>query len=107
MVGPRAGNCARSDHYTYAMKRIALIPFIALARPVFAAGAFADTLDVGDGVKLWYTIKGHGDAPPIIVVHGGPGMDSGSLRGDLGPLEVKHRLLYYDQRGGGRSSLPA
>ena len=34
-------------------------------------------------------------------------MDSGSLSGDLGPLEVKHRLLYYDQRGGGRSSLPA
>jgi proline iminopeptidase len=89
------------------MKRIALIPFVTLALPAFASGAFADTLDVGDGVKLWYTIKGHGDAPPIIVVHGGPGMDSGSLSGDLGPLEAKHRLLYYDQRGGGRSSLPA
>jgi len=89
------------------MKRIALVPFLALALPAFAASALADTLDVGDGVKIWYAIKGQGDGPPIIVVHGGPGMDSGSLSGDLGPLEAKHRLLYYDQRGGGRSSLPA
>jgi proline iminopeptidase len=86
------------------MKRIALAAFGALA---FPALALADTLDVGDGVALWYTVKGQGDRPPIIVVHGGPGMDSGSLSGDLAPLEAKHRLLYYDQRGGGRSSLPA
>ncbi len=85
------------------MKRIGLALF-ALACPVLAR---AETLDVGDGVKIWYTIKGQGAAPPIVVVHGGPGMDSGSLSGDLGPLEARHRLLYYDQRGGGRSSLPA
>src|SRR5438552_15478616 len=96
------------ENYTDAMKRIALVPFLfALAFAAFAAAAPADTLDVGDGVKVWYTIRGQGDGPPIIVVHGGPGMDSGSLSGDLGPLEAKHRLLYYDQRGGGRSSLPA
>ncbi len=83
------------------MKRLALALF-AMALP-----AFADTLDVGGGVTIWYMIRGHGDAPPILVVHGGPGLDSGTLSGDLGPLEAKHRLLYYDQRGGGRSSLPA
>ncbi len=89
------------------MKRIVLAAFGALAFPAFAALVLADTLDVGDGVKVWYTIQGHGKGAPIIVVHGGPGMDSGSLSGDLVPLEAKHRLLYYDQRGGGRSSLPA
>src|SRR3954454_19839974 len=89
------------------MKRIAVVLFCALALSALAASARTDTLDVGDGVKVWYTIEGQGGGPPIIVVHGGPGMDSGSLRGDLGPLEAKHRLLYYDQRGGGRSSLPA
>jgi proline iminopeptidase len=34
-------------------------------------------------------------------------MDANSLAADLVPLERKHRLVYYDQRGGGRSSLPA
>jgi proline iminopeptidase len=41
------------------------------------------------------------------VIHGGPGMDHGSLAADLAPLERRHRLIYYDQRGGGRSTLPA
>jgi proline iminopeptidase len=63
-------------------------------------------LHVSDNQTIWYTIKGHGNKPPIIVIHGGPGMDSGSLSGDLTPLEKDHRLVYYDQRGGGRSSLP-
>lgn len=89
------------------MKPIAMVAFGVLAFPVFAGVARADTLDVGGGVALWYTIQGQGKGAPIVVVHGGPGMDSGSLRGDLVALEAKHRLLYYDQRGGGRSSLPA
>ena len=73
----------------------------------YAANLFGATLNVGDGQKSWYTIKGHRDKPPIIVIHGGPGMDSNSLAADFAPLEKDHRLVYYDQRGGGRSSLPA
>jgi proline iminopeptidase len=42
------------------MKRIALVAFVVLVCPAFAAVALADTLDVGDGVAIWYTIKGHG-----------------------------------------------
>jgi proline iminopeptidase len=60
---------------------------------------------VGDGVHLFVEQRGHGS--PIIVIHGGPGMDHGSLSADLVPLERRHRLIYYDQRGGGRSTLPA
>jgi proline iminopeptidase len=82
------------------VKRLILLALIAPA-------AFASTLDVGDGVKIWYAIRGHGDKPPIIVIHGGPGMDSNSVAADFVPLEAKRRLVYYDQRGGGRSSLPA
>src|SRR5581483_12448822 len=66
---------------------------------------FLAILHLADNQTIWYTIKGKG--APIVVIHGGPGMDSGSLRGDLTPLEANHRLVYYDQRGGGRSSLPA
>lgn len=58
-----------------------------------------------DGVKLWYEEVGKGS--PIIVVHGGPGMDHGSLAADLEPLTHTHRLIYYDQRGGGLSTLPS
>jgi proline iminopeptidase len=39
------------------------------------------------------------------MIHGGPGMDSGYMVADFAPLAERHRLLYYDQRGGGRSDL--
>lgn len=54
-------------------------------------------------MRLWYTTRGRGT--PVIVIHGGPGMDHNSLAADLGPLEQHHRVIYYDQRGGGRSTL--
>ena len=47
------------------MKQVALAGFVTLALPAFAAAARADTLDVGDGVKIWYSIKGHGGGAPI------------------------------------------
>ena len=56
------------------------------------------------GVHLWFEEVGQGS--PIVVVHGGPGMDHASLSADLEPLTRNHRLIYYDQRGGGRSTLP-
>jgi len=62
-------------------------------------------VDVGDGVRLWTAEEGKGS--PVIVIHGGPGMDHGSLAADLAPLAKHHRVIYYDQRGGGRSTLPA
>jgi proline iminopeptidase len=55
-------------------------------------------------VTIWWTSAGSG--PPVVVIHGGPGLDHGSLRADLAPLERSHTVVYYDQRGGGRSSLP-
>ena len=61
-------------------------------------------VDAGDGVRLWYETVGRGT--PVVVIHGGPGMDHNSLAADLVPLTRHHRVVYYDQRGGGRSSLP-
>jgi proline iminopeptidase len=84
------------------MRKLLFTLLLLLAKPSFAAGAF---VDAADGVRLWYEVRGKGSA--IIVIHGGPGMDSGSVAADLVPLERKHRVVYYDQRGGGRSTLPA
>jgi proline iminopeptidase len=61
-------------------------------------------VDVGNNIQLY--VEEHGRGTPIVVIHGGPGMDHASLKADLAPLERKHRVIYYDQRGGGRSTLP-
>ncbi|PWU02525.1 MAG: hypothetical protein C5B51_20510, partial [Terriglobia bacterium] len=45
---------------------------------------------------------GHG--PPIIVLHGGPDFDHSYLLPDLDRLADAFRLIYYDQRGRGRSA---
>jgi proline iminopeptidase len=55
-----------------------------------------------DDARLFYEVVGSGD--PIIVVHGGPGLDHAYLRPGLDALATRHTLVYYDQRGTGRSS---
>lgn len=55
-----------------------------------------------DDARLFYEVLGEGD--PIIVVHGGPGLDHAYLRPGLDVLAARNTLIYYDQRGTGRSS---
>ncbi len=58
-----------------------------------------------DSARLYYRIIGHG-ADTIIAIHGGPGMDHESIFGDFQPLAEHHTVIFYDQRGGGKSTLP-
>ena len=44
-----------------------------------------------------------GDGPPVVVLHGGPGADHGYLLPGFDLLANGRELIYYDQRGGGRS----
>ena len=44
-----------------------------------------------------------GEGPPVIVLHGGPGADHGYLLPGFDTLAAGRELVYYDQRGGGRS----
>jgi proline iminopeptidase len=57
-----------------------------------------------DDVKLFFKIRGLG-RDTIVVLHGGPGLDIGYLAPDLEPLAESHVLIYYDQRGAGKSTL--
>ena len=45
-----------------------------------------------------------GDGPPIVVVHGGPDFDHCYFLPELDRLADAFRLVYYDQRGRGRSA---
>lgn len=61
-------------------------------------------VDAGDGVRLFYRIVGTG-SDTMVVIHGGPGLTMDYFAADLEPLAARHTLLFYDQRGTGRSSL--
>ncbi len=48
-----------------------------------------------------------GDAGPVVVtLHGGPGASQDYLRPQFDRLATGRTILYYDQRGGGRSPAP-
>lgn len=57
-----------------------------------------------DGVRLFYKIVGDGPET-LVAVHGGPGNTLESILNDLEPLAKNGRVIYYDQRGNGRSDL--
>jgi proline iminopeptidase len=57
-------------------------------------------VDVGD-TRLWVLELGRGH--PIVLLHGGPGLDHTQFRPWLDPLAERFRLVYVDQRSQGRS----
>ncbi|MDQ3749039.1 MAG: alpha/beta hydrolase [Acidobacteriota bacterium] len=57
-----------------------------------------------DGVRLFYKVVGNG-AEILVAVHGGPGNSLTSIEPDLEPLAKNRTVIYYDQRGNGRSDL--
>lgn len=48
----------------------------------------------------------HGKGPPLLCMHGGPGLDHSLFRPWLDPLGENATLIYYDHRGNGRSPAP-
>ena len=68
-------------------------------------------ISLGD-VTLWFDVSGpsvlpQGDTtverPVLVAVHGGPGLDHINMKDSLAPLAEDLQVLYYDQRGHGRS----
>lgn len=70
----------------------------------YAAGAPTETQGRVrvNGVELYYKAVGLG--PPIVVLHGGPGLEHTYLLPEMEVLADEHRLIFYDQRAVGRSS---
>src|SRR3989304_2834700 len=55
-------------------------------------------------VDLYCTEEG--DGPPLLVHHGGPGLDHTVIAPHLSPLAQDVRLVCFDHRGTGRSAAP-
>jgi len=75
----------------------------ALAAPPAAPVAYPmqeGYVDAG-GVLLYY--KAFGQGPPLVVVHGGPGASHDYFLPYLVPLARRHRLVFLDERGSGKS----
>ncbi|MDE2488361.1 MAG: alpha/beta fold hydrolase [Alphaproteobacteria bacterium] len=80
----------------------------AAATPTAAAGLApgAHTFQAG-GVRLWYRVAGPQAGAPVVFLHGGPGEGSQTFAKFAGPvLERRLRMVYFDQRGSGRSERP-
>ena len=58
-------------------------------------------VELADGVGLH--VEELGEGPPLVVLHGGPGLDHTTFRPYLDPLSEIVRLIYLDERGQGRS----
>jgi proline iminopeptidase len=58
-------------------------------------------MPVVNGVELYERRIGSG--PPVVVLHGGPGAHHDYLLPGFDALVRGRELIYYDQRGGGRS----
>lgn len=84
-------------------------PVLAVAIASILYGCGPDTLQVEEGFKEvngvnhFYKMVGEGE--PFILLHGGPGMYHDELYPFFLDFAQSHKLIFYDQRGNGRSPL--
>jgi proline iminopeptidase len=79
----------------------ALVAVLPSVRAFQAAVPHESRISVG---KTSLYSRDIGQGQPIIVLHGGPDFDHDYLLPDLDRLADSFRLIYYDQRGRGRSA---
>lgn len=81
-----------------------LICFCASA-PKLAAqdtGDYRGLMEV-NGTQLYVVKEGKGE--PLLIIHGGPGLNMTYLEPWLSPLKKKYTLVFFDQRSMGQSAL--
>ena len=85
-----------------------LLPALLAAQPAARAPREGYVV-TPDSARLFYRVVAPATgraADTLIAIHGGPGVDLESIAGDFAPLAARHVVIFYDQRGAGRSTLP-
>lgn len=93
---------------------VAAVTSILLGATVSSHSAMAQQRQAGsDALEMRIPVRGGslyartiGRGPSIIVLHGGPDFDTSYLLPEMDTLIDGHRLIYYDQRGRGKSASP-
>ncbi len=83
----------------------AVFVLLVLLISTFCFGQDEGGLQLVNGTKLFVRSIGKGE--PIIVVHGGPGLNHEYFLPHLESLSKRFTLFFYDQRASGRSQIPA
>jgi proline iminopeptidase len=93
----------RSSFFCFFLSVFLVAALSVSARPAHEENG--QTFD-GPGGKIYYEVSGSGSAAPLIVVNGGPGFDHTYLHiaSAWDALGKNRRVIFYDQRGDGRSS---
>ena len=95
--------------HAMALVRVAAASAAALASVAFTPpgpSPHDGWVTTSDSTRLYYRVIGQGP-DTLIAIHGGPGVDLESIAADFVPLAAHHVVIFYDQRGTGRSTLPA
>src|SRR5262245_36344463 len=94
---------SRSRAMLLAVLLLGSVAAIASAAPAAPSGP-GRTFSAG-GATIWYEVRGTGGGRPLIMVNGGPGFDhTYVLCSDAWDVLVRsRRVVFYDQRGNGRS----
>src|SRR5262249_12509930 len=82
------------------------IGMLTVAAATAASAAMSDGKLVRvNGVTLWYETRGQGSSLPLMVLNGGPGVSHEYMLGTSVWQELarRRRVIFYDQRGTGRS----
>lgn len=85
------------------MKYSLLFLLVAISLPALSQDE--DGLRKINGTQLFISTAGSGEA--IVVLHGGPGLSHSYFKPHLNDLEKNFRVIYYDQRASGQSSIPS
>ena len=94
-----AFRCASAARFVVANPCLPQPPTVPLPIPAPVSSGFTTTTSV----PLYWCRYGAPGAPPLLVLHGGPGASHDYLLPQLLDVSHEHELIFYDQRGGGRS----
>lgn len=79
------------------MKNLLLITCFFVSTSLIAQTKVEKGTKLINGEELHYRMQGTGE--PLIVLHGGPGMDGRYLHPEIDKLDQTYRLISYNQRG--------